>query len=95
MAEYILGWLLAGFVKPVHIQLSDKAIDISVAEELRQDDFLELFNILDQEFFAVGRPLDDGIVFFVLGNRMRTLMISKAFCTKLATEFYELSTLAI
>lgn len=73
-------------MKAIHIKLPNETVDVAVPKVLGQDCFLKLFNILDGELFAIPRPLDDPRILVVLNNKINTLMISNAFCTKLATE---------
>lgn len=54
MTEYIFSWLLTGFVKAIHVQLSDKTINVSMPEIFGQDRFLKLFYVFDSELFAIG-----------------------------------------
>lgn len=46
--------------------LPDEAVHVSVAEVLRQYDFLKLIDILDDEFGATGRPKYDLVELRVL-----------------------------
>ena len=36
--------------EPIHIELPNKTVDVSMPEVFRQDDFLELIDILNGEF---------------------------------------------
>ncbi len=85
MTKYILHWLFSRLVKSIHIQLSNKTIDISMSEVFRQDSFLKQFNVLDCELFSIWRPLDNFGELVILIQGICTLMISKAFWTKFAT----------
>lgn len=66
MAEDVLGGLLARLMEPVHVQLSNKTVDVAMPEVFRQDRLLELFYVLDGELFAIGRPLNDLKILVVL-----------------------------
>lgn len=66
MAEYIFGWIFATLMEAVHVELADEGVDVSVSEVAREDLVLELVDLSDGEFTAVGQPVDDGLVLFVL-----------------------------
>lgn len=57
MCEDVFGGIFARFVEPVHIELSNKAVDVSVSEENRQDLLLELSDVYNDEFPAVVHPV--------------------------------------
>ena len=46
-------------MKAIHVELADKAVDFFVAEEARQNNFLELVGVLDDEVGASWRPEDN------------------------------------
>lgn len=56
MAEDTLGILLAGLVKAIHVELTDEAIHFIVSEISRQDNLLELVDILNHELTPRRRP---------------------------------------
>jgi hypothetical protein len=66
MAENIFGRLFARFVETVHVELPNKAVNVSVPEILGQNSLLELLYVFDGEFFTVLRPLNDGFILFIL-----------------------------
>lgn len=87
MTEYIFGGFLPGFVKPIHIELPDKTVDISMPEIFRQNNFFELFNIFDDKLFSIGQPFNITFIVLMLHKYGNTLIISNAFWTKFATVF--------
>lgn len=58
MAEHTFGVVCATLMKAVHVELSDEGIHFAVAEVLGEHYLLELVDVLDDEFAAVGRPVD-------------------------------------
>ena len=66
MTEDVLGGFFAGFVKPIHVQLSDEAVDVAMPEILGEDDFLELVDIFDGKFLSIVHPADDLVVLAAL-----------------------------
>ena len=69
VAKNTFGSILAGFVKAIHIELSDEWIDFGVSEVLGEDDFLELVDVPDDEFPAGGGPENNFTVVGVLNLR--------------------------
>lgn len=53
MTKNVFAWLLPRFVKTIHVELSNEAINISMAEIVREDYLFEMINIFDEEFFAI------------------------------------------
>ena len=66
MAENIFTGIFTRLMEAVHVELSDETVDIPMSEELGKDVVLKLIDLLDGELTAVGHPVDDGLVFFVL-----------------------------
>lgn len=62
VAEDVFGGFFSGFVKPIHIELSDEAINIAMSEILGEDGLLELVDVFDAEFFSVWHPADDFVM---------------------------------
>ena len=58
--------LLPALVKPVHVELSDEGVDLLVSAELWKHHFLELSYILNYKLSAIGSPIYDPAVLFVL-----------------------------
>lgn len=85
MAEHALGVVCTGLMETVHVQLSDEAVDLVVAEVAREDNLLELVDVFDDELNARWRPVCDFIELFVLGKITCTFKISKVFAIKPAT----------
>ena len=55
-------------MKPIHIELSDEAIDIPMSKVLGQDSFLELINVFYTELFAIWHPTDNFVMFVALND---------------------------
>lgn len=87
MTKYIFGGFLSGFVKPIHIELPNKTVDISMPKIFRQNNLLEFLNIFDDELFSVGQPFNITFIVLMLHIYENTLIISNAFWTKFATGF--------
>lgn len=61
--EYAFKFIMFSFVKAVHIELPDKAINFTVSEESWQDYFFKFYNVFNGELGAVGRPINNfGVV---------------------------------
>ena len=86
MSKNIFGGLLPGLVEPIHVELSDKAMDVFVSEVFRENVLLKLVDVFDGKLVAVGEPLNGVRVLIVLGKGGFTLMIWKALWTKVAIE---------
>lgn len=72
-------------MEAVHVELSYEAVDFIVAEIAREDDLLELVDILDDKFDSGWCPVCDFIELFVLGKKNCTFNISKVLAIKPAT----------
>ena len=66
MAENIFTGVFTRLMEAIHVELSDETVDIPMSEELGKDVVLKIIDFLDGELTAVGHPVDDGLVFFVL-----------------------------
>lgn len=66
MTENTFGGFLARFVKAIHIELPDKAIDFFVAKKPWQDNLLKLTNVLNDKLPARWCPKNHFVVFFGL-----------------------------
>lgn len=75
MAEGAFEVVVFDFVEAVHVELPDEAVHFVVAEEPGQYDFLQLLDILDDEFQAVAGPVDNLLVLFHLNYMTNTLNI--------------------
>lgn len=54
MTKNVFSWLLARFVKTIHVELANEAINIPMTKIVREDYLFELINIFYEEFFAIG-----------------------------------------
>lgn len=54
MTKNVFSWLLPRFVKTIHVELANEAINIPMAKIVREDYLFELINIFYEEFFAIG-----------------------------------------
>lgn len=68
VAKNIFGGLLSRFMEAIHVELAYEAVDVPVPEVFGEDALLELLDVLDGELFAVGGPLYDLLIFFVLSR---------------------------
>lgn len=75
MAEGAFEVIVFDFVEAVHVELPDEAVHFVVAEVPGQYDFLQLLDILDDEFQAVAGPVDNLLVLFHLNYMTNTLNI--------------------
>ena len=66
MTKYTLGSILAGLMKPIHIELSNKGVNFGVSEVSREDNILKLVDVFDNEFLARGGPKNDFTVVRIL-----------------------------
>lgn len=62
-------------MEPIHVQLSDKTIDVPMSEVFGENDFLKLVNVFDGKLLPISHPLNDLGVFIVLGKVTGTLII--------------------
>jgi hypothetical protein len=51
--------VMFGFVKAIHVKLSDKTVHLIVPKIFRQHDLFEFFYVLYCEFISVRRPVYD------------------------------------
>lgn len=82
MAEDTFSVVFTGLVKPVHIKLPDEAIDFPMAEIFREDDFLELVDVFNDEISTGGSPEYNFGILVVLNKQTITFKISKVLATK-------------
>lgn len=75
VAEGAFEVVMFDLVEAVHVELPDEAVHFVVAEVPGQYDFLQLLDILDDEFQAVARPVDNLLVLFHLNYMTNTLNI--------------------
>lgn len=66
MTKYIFGGLLSRFVESIHIQLTNKAVDVPMSKVFGQDNLLKLLNVFYGELFAICRPLNYFGIFMIL-----------------------------
>ena len=72
VAEGAFEVVVFDLVEAVHVELPDEAVHFVVAEVAGQYDFLELLDVLDDEFQAVAGPVDDLLVLFHLNYMTNT-----------------------
>lgn len=65
MAKNVLAWIFPTLMETIHVELSNKRIDVSVSKIFREDMVLKLINLFDGKFTSIGHPVDDGFVLFV------------------------------
>jgi hypothetical protein len=53
MAEGALEGVVFDLMEAVHVELSNEAVHLVVAEVVRQDDFFEFHDVFDDEFHPV------------------------------------------
>lgn len=63
--------VMFGFMKSIHIQLSDKTVHFVVPEIFWKDYLFKFSNVLDGELRSVRRPIDDldKIVYLILRDK--------------------------
>jgi hypothetical protein len=66
MAKDVLAWVLAGFMKAIHVELANEAINVAMSEVLGQDLVLKLFNLFDRELTSACCPLNDGLILLIV-----------------------------
>ena len=59
MGKNVFQRIFSAFVKSIHVQLPDKAMNISMSEILGKDGVFKKFNILDRELFAIFCPFNN------------------------------------
>lgn len=57
MFECAFKIIMFGFMKTIHIELSDKAIHFIMSEIFRENNFLKFSDIFDSELSSVRRPV--------------------------------------
>lgn len=75
MAKNTFSIIFSRFMKAIHIELSDKAIDFLVTKILRQDNLLEFVDILNYKFLTSRTPEYYFRVFLVLNYKCYTFNI--------------------
>jgi len=65
MAKNVLAWIFPTLVETIHVELSNKRIDVTVSKIFREDMVLKHINLFDGKFTSIGHPVDDGFVLFV------------------------------
>lgn len=66
MTENIFTGIFTRFMKTIHVQLSNKTIDISMSKEFRKNLSLKLIDLSNSEFPSVSHPVNDGLVLLFL-----------------------------
>ena len=56
MTEYTFSCVFSRFMKPIHVELSDEGVNLTVTEIFRQNDIFKLINVLNHKFMAGGSP---------------------------------------
>lgn len=77
-------------MEPIHIQLSDKRVDVAVPEVGRQYLILKELNVDNHKLSTRSKPVNGVRVGLILTNLWFTCSISYVFCMKRATEMSEL-----
>ncbi len=75
MAKNTLRVIFSRFMKTIHVELTDEAIDFFVSKILGQDDFLEFVDILNYKFLTTGTPEYYFGVFLILNYKSYTFNI--------------------
>ena len=60
-------------MEAIHIELSNKAIDVFVSEVPGENLFLKLINFFDGKLPSIAHPMNDPLVFIVVQN-LETLL---------------------
>jgi hypothetical protein len=68
MTKNIFAWILARFMESVHVKLTNEAVDVPVPEIFGEDLILKLFNFFDCKLSAIGQPVNDRLIVFILEN---------------------------
>lgn len=82
MAEDTFSVIFTGFVKPVHIELTDETINFPMTKIFREDNFLKLVDVFDDEISTGGSPEYNFGILVVLNKQRVTFKISKVLATK-------------
>ena len=82
MAENAFGVISAGFMKTIHVELSNEAIHFVVSEVSRKDNLLKFIDILDDEFKSGWGPVGNFRELLILNVMKNTLRISKVLAMK-------------
>lgn len=75
MAKNTLRVIFSRFMKTIHVELTDEAIDFFVSKILGQDDFLEFVDVLNYKFLTTGTPKYYFRVFLILNYKSYTFNI--------------------
>lgn len=75
MAKNTLSIIFARFMKTIHVELTDEAVDFFVAKILGQNNFLEFVDILNYKFLTTKSPEYYFGVFLILNYKSYTFNI--------------------
>lgn len=75
MTKNTFGIVFARFVKTIHIELPNKAIDFFVTEIFRKYNFLKLVDIFNYKILSGRPPEYNFAVFLILNNKSITFKI--------------------
>jgi hypothetical protein len=75
MSEGAFEVVVFDLMETIHVELPDEAVHFVVSEVAREDDFLEFFDVLYDEFESVRCPVDDLLILFNLNIQKNTLKI--------------------
>ena len=59
VAEDTFGMFFPGLVEAVHVELSNETVDLVVPEVFGKHNLLKLVDVLDDEFSACARPVNN------------------------------------
>lgn len=59
MTENILAGVFARLMEAVHVELSNKTVDVVMPEMFGQDLILKLVDLFDGELSAIGHPMNN------------------------------------
>ena len=85
MAKDALRLLSSRFMKAIHIELSNEAINLIMPKISRQNNLLELINIFDDKLHSGLGPISYLIKLIILTKKTITFRISKVFAMNPAT----------
>jgi hypothetical protein len=75
MTEDTFRVVCTGFMKSVHVELSDKAIHLVVAKIAREHNLLEFVDVLDDELRTRWSPVSNFSKLIILNQKRITLKI--------------------
>jgi hypothetical protein len=75
MAENTFGVLFSGLVEAIHVELSDEAVHLVMAEIPRKNILLELCDIFDDKFNSRWGPVNNFGKLVILNKNRYTLRI--------------------